>query len=366
MSDALNQQLIARLNELSAKYDAITTEMSDPATAGNSAKIVRLAKEHHNLGRMVEPYREYQRLNKQLADARAMTAEAGGDAELKEMAEAEIPDLEARTQKIMDGLIDDLLAGDDANVESIIVEIRAGTGGEEAALFAGDLYDIYSRYATAHGFKAEVLDMSPSDKGGYREVIMNIKGPGVYTHLGYEGGGHRVQRVPITESQGRVHTSAATVAVLPEVEETEVDIDWDKDVLEHVSAAGGPGGQNVNKVATAIKLEHIATGITVSMRDERSQHKNRAKARRLMASRVKQHYEDMDRAKRDSTRKTMIGSGDRSERIRTYNFPQNRCTDHRVNENYSLEKIVNGDMDEMITALRRFDRQQRLANVAVS
>jgi peptide chain release factor 1 len=360
MSDALNAQLLTRLEELSGRYDAITAEMSDPATSGNSAKIVRLAKEHHNLGRMVEPYRKYRGLTQQLTEARAML----GDPDLRELAEAEIPDLEAQTDKIMDGLVDDLLAGDDANVESIILEIRAGTGGEEAALFAGDLYDIYSRYAAGHGFKIETLDLSHSDKGGYREVILNIKGPGVYTHLGYEGGGHRVQRVPITEGQGRIHTSAATVAVLPEVEETEVDIDWDKDVLEHVSAAGGPGGQNVNKVATAIKLEHIATGITVSMRDERSQHKNRAKARRLMASRVNQHYEDTERAKRDSTRKTMIGSGDRSERIRTYNYPQNRCTDHRVNENFSLDKISNGELDEMITALRRFDRQQRLANVA--
>jgi peptide chain release factor 1 len=191
-------------------------------------------------------------------------------------------------------------------------------------------------------------------------VILSVRGPGVYTHLGYEGGGHRVQRVPETETQGRIHTSAATVAVLPEMEETEVDIDWDKDVLEHVSAAGGPGGQNVNKVASAIKLEHKATGITVSMRDERSQHKNRAKARRLMASRVKSFYDEQERAKRDSTRRTMIGSGDRNERIRTYNFPQNRCTDHRVNESYSLEKVVAGNLDELIGALRRHDREQRL------
>ncbi|QDV92161.1 Peptide chain release factor RF1 [Phycisphaerae bacterium RAS2] len=364
MSDELNKQLLTRLDALATRYDAITTEMSDPATASNSAKIVRLAKEHHNLGRLVEPYRAYRDLLRQLDETRAMADDASGDAELREMAREELPQLESRVAGLMEELIAGLLAGDDANVDSIIMEIRAGTGGDEAALFAGDLFDIYSRYAAGHGFKIELIDASPGDHGGYREVIFNVKGPGVYTHLGYEGGGHRVQRVPATETQGRIHTSAATVAVLPEVEETEFEIDWDKDVLEHVSAAGGPGGQNVNKVASAIKLEHKATGITVSMRDERSQHKNRAKARRLMISRVKQHYDEVERAKRDSTRKSMIGSGDRSERIRTYNFPQNRCTDHRVNESFSLEQISNGELDEVIAALRKLDHQQRLVAAA--
>jgi len=179
----------------------------------------------------------------------------------------------------------------------------------------------------------------------------------VYTHYGYEAGGHRVQRVPVTETQGRIHTSAATVAVLPEVSATEVDIDWDRDVIEHVSRAGGPGGQNVNKVSSAIRLEHVPTKITVSMRDEKSQHKNRAKARRILASRVKQHFDDIQRAQRDDARRTMIGSGDRSQRIRTYNYPQNRCTDHRVNRSYSLEKIAAGELDALIADLRRLDRQ---------
>ncbi|HKQ49091.1 MAG TPA: peptide chain release factor 1 [Phycisphaerae bacterium] len=360
---ATNPALLTKLDELAGRYEAITREMSDPAVAGNSARIVALAKEHHNLGRMVLPYLEYKKLQTQIEENGALAADQSADAELREMARAELPELQAKAEALLEGLIDGLIAGDDANIESIIMEVRAGTGGEEAALFARDLYEIYNRYAGAHGFKVEVLDQSVSDQGGFREVIFNVKGPEVFTHFGYEGGGHRVQRVPTTETQGRIHTSAATVAVLPEVAETDVDIDWDKDVLEHVSAAGGPGGQNVNKVASAIKLEHIPTGITVSMRDERSQHKNRAKARRLMASRVKSHYEEQERAQRASTRKSMIGSGNRNERIRTYNYPQNRCTDHRVNESYSLEQVSAGRLDEIIQALRRFDREQRLRDV---
>ena len=359
-----NPAFVAKLDELSTRYDTVTAEMNEPATSTNSARIVKLAKELSALERMVTPYRAYKKLRAHIHEAQSIIDDPAGDAELKELARMEIPELEQRAQQFMDQLIDGLIGGDDANVESVIVEIRAGTGGDEAALFARDLYEIYSRYAATHGFKLEVLDVSANEYGGYREIVFSAKGPGVYLHLGYEGGGHRVQRVPITEQQGRIHTSAATVAVLPEIEETEVDIDWDKDVLEHVSAAGGPGGQNVNKVASAIKLEHIPTGITVSMRDERSQHKNRAKARRVMASRVKAHYEEVERAKRDSTRKSMIGSGNRNERIRTYNFPQNRCTDHRLNENFSLDKITAGQLDEMIEALRKYDRQQRLAGGA--
>lgn len=355
-----NPGFLAKLDELAARYDALTEEMNRPETAANSARIVKLAKEHANLSRLVTPYRAYLKICDEIRQAEHILADPQAEKDMKELAELEIEELRAKAAAMMEGLIDGLIGGDDANVDSIIVEIRAGTGGDEAAIFARDLFEIYNRYAATKAFKVEVLDLSTNEYGGYREVVFTVKGPGVYTHFGYEGGGHRVQRVPVTETQGRIHTSAATVAVLPEIEETEIDIDWDKDVLEHVSAAGGPGGQNVNKVATAIRLEHVPTGIMVSMRDERSQHKNRAKARRIMASRVKAHYEEQERAKRDSTRKSMIGSGNRNERIRTYNYPQNRCTDHRLNENFSLEKISSGGLDEMIQALRRFDRQRRL------
>jgi peptide chain release factor 1 len=298
----------------------------------------------------------------QIAEAEAILSDSSGDADLRELAEAELPELKEAARTVMDGLLDRLIAGDDANVDSIIIEIRAGTGGDEAALFVRDLYEMYKHYAEEHRFKIDLMDMSPSDLGGMKEVILNLKGSAVLTHYGYESGGHRVQRVPETETQGRIHTSAATVAVLPEVEENEIDIDWAKDVAEHVSRAGGPGGQNVNKVSSAIKLEHLPTGITVSMRDDKSQHKNRAKARRILASRVRQLFSDRERAERDSTRKAMIGSGDRNERIRTYNFPQNRCTDHRLGENFSLEKIVAGQLGNLIDSLRKHDRRQKLAN----
>jgi len=359
----LEPALLAKLDQIAGRYDAVTHEMNDAAAAGRSAQLVQLSMEHARLRRMVEPYQRLKQVSQQMHDAEAMLADAANDPELKTMAEAEVTELRTEAERINEGLLDDLLAGDDAAVDSIILEIRAGTGGEEAALFAGDLVKMYESFARAHGLKWEVLDISHSDMGGFREVIVNVKGPDVYRLLGYEGGGHRVQRVPETEAQGRIHTSAATVAVLPEAEQTDASIDWSKDVLEHVSCAGGPGGQNVNKVATAIKLEHKATGLTVSMRDERSQHKNRDRARRILAARLKDFYQQRDHAERSEKRRTMIGSGDRNERVRTYNFPQSRCTDHRINENFPLDPIMAGKLDDMLAALRKFDRQQRLKNL---
>jgi peptide chain release factor 1 len=287
------------------------------------------------------------------------------------MAQLEIDQLEEQTGQAMEDVKGLLVMSDEASIDSVVVEIRAGTGGDEAALFAADLLDMYRRYAEMRGWKFEVLSGSGTEMGGYKEVVANVRGDEVWQRLGYEGGGHRVQRVPKTESQGRIHTSAATVAVLPEPEEVEVDVDWNKDVLEHVSRSGGPGGQSVNKLESAIKLEHLPTGITVSMQDEKSQHKNRAKARRILAARIYEHHRNEQMAAEAATRKAMIGSGDRSQRVRTYNFPQNRCTDHRLKgegsegANFGLDKILAGQLDELIDALIARDKAERLANLSL-
>jgi peptide chain release factor 1 len=355
-----HEALMARLEALARRYDGVNRQLAEAASARAGTTLVQLSKEAGRLRRLVEPYRRYQTQAKHLAESQAILDDPGSDPELRELADAELPELQAECERILADLQDQLLMGEEASVTSIMLEIRAGTGGEEAALFARNLYEMYLRYCQARGFTVEVLDSHASDMGGFKEIILNVKGEGVYTALGYEGGGHRVQRVPETEAQGRIHTSAATVAVLPEAEEVDVEINWDKDVIEHVSRAGGPGGQNVNKVSSAIRLEHRATGITVSMRDEKSQHKNRAKARRVLLSRVRDLYLSKERAARDTTRRVMIGSGDRSQRIRTYNFPQSRVTDHRIGQNFNLEQILAGNLHPLIEALQANDRQERL------
>ena len=285
------------------------------------------------------------------------------EADFRGLAEEELKELAAKKEELLEEMQNSLVMAEDDAINSVIIEIRAGTGGEEAALFAKDLYNMYVKYAEGRRWKVEVLGFSVSERNGFKEAIFGVKGAGVWSALGYEGGGHRVQRVPETESQGRVHTSAATVAVLPEPEQLEIEIN-PEDVVEHVARSSGPGGQSVNKLSSAIRLEHGPTGITVSMQDEKSQHKNRAKAWRILRSRIYEHFESKKRAERDSARKTMIGSGDRSQKIRTYNYPQNRVTDHRIGLSlYSLDKIMQGDMDEVVAALQGHDREVRLKNL---
>jgi len=364
MVQNVDDRLIAKLQELRARHDELNEQLIDPAIATDPTKSIAITKELGRLRRLVGPFKEFSKVRTELADTRAIVADRSQDAELREMAEAEIEPLQTKHDEMLESLKFAIVSDDDAAINSVILEIRAGTGGDEAALFARDLYGMYLKYCEKRGLKIEVLDQSGSDMGGLKEVVLNIKGPDVFRLLGYEGGGHRVQRVPITEAQGRVHTSAATVAVLPEPEKINIDINWDTDVDEFVSRAGGPGGQNVNKVSSAIRLMHKETGITVSMRDEKSQHKNRAKGRRIMTTRLYDHYHRKEAAVRDSARKTMIGSGDRSQRIRTYNFPQNRITDHRINlDLYSLDKIIQGDLDELIEALQTYDKELRLENL---
>jgi len=353
---------IRRVADMATRSDEIAAEMNKPEVSSNGPLMVKLSHEHGQLEKVLRPYRDYLAVTRQLNETLQIVQDDQSDPELRELAEAERPELEGRREQSLRAMQEKLVTGDEAGIRSIIVEIRAGTGGEEAALFAHELLDMYVAYAGRKGFKHELLSLSPSDLGGVREAILNITGDEVYLHYRFEAGGHRVQRVPKTEAQGRIHTSAATVAVLSEPEELAVEIDWEKDVIEHVSRAGGPGGQNVNKVSSAIRLEHTPTGITVSMRDEKSQHKNRAKARRVLLSRVYEHFQQQQRRKIDAERRSMVGSGDRSDRIRTYNFPQNRCTDHRINKDvFDLEHIlVGGGFDEFQQELHERDLKQRL------
>jgi len=354
---------LSKLDQVEARYSEIEKQIADPAIAGDSAKLITLSKEKGKLKVIVTKYREYKKILAGIEDAQEILKDDTVDEEFRGLAKEELQRLEGKKEALLKEIQDTLVMSDRMGVDSVIMEIRAGTGGEEAALFARDLYEMYTKYAEDRKWKIEPISFSASELNGFREVIFGVKGPGVWADLAYEAGGHRVQRVPQTESQGRIHTSAATVAVLPEPEELDIQID-PNDVIEHVSRSSGPGGQNVNKVSSAIRLEHIPTGITVNMRDERSQHKNRAKAWRVLRSRLYELYESKKRAQRESQRKSMVGSGDRSEKIRTYNFPQNRVTDHRINLSlYILDKIMAGDMGELIAALKDYDRQQRLKNL---
>jgi peptide chain release factor 1 len=364
MAQEVDDRLLNKLEELQSRYEQLSEQLADPAVAANPSRSIGMTKEVGRLRRLVDPFRQLQRVRTELEETRALVADRSQDAEMRSLAESEIEELETRYEELLESLKGLIVTDEDAAITSVILEIRAGTGGAEAALFARDLYDMYVRFCERKRFSVEVMDQSGSEMGGFKEVVLNVKGPEVYRMLGYEGGGHRVQRVPVTESQGRIHTSAATVAVLPEPEQINIAINWETDVEEFVSRSGGPGGQNVNKVSSAIRLVHKDTGITVSMRDEKSQHKNRAKGRRILLTRLYDHFQGARTAERDSTRKTMIGSGDRSQRIRTYNFPQNRVTDHRIHlDLYSLDRIMQGDLDDLIEALQTHDKEQRLKNL---
>jgi peptide chain release factor 1 len=343
------------LEEKLARFETLEHFMTDPAVLADSARMSQIMREHGSLARLAHAYRSFKSVSD---DIRELTTMAdSSDPDEREMAEAELPVMRKRREQVWDTLLELTIGGEDAARSRCVLEIRAGTGGEEAALFARDLYEMYKRHAERKGWRVEVMDAQATGMGGFKEVTLGVQGEGVFRELQYESGGHRVQRVPETEAKGRVHTSAATVAVLPEPEDTEIDIKPD-DYRKDIFCASGPGGQHVNKTASAVRLTHYETGIVVSMQDEKSQHKNLAKALRVLKSRLYEHHRSIEHEKRATMRKSLVGSGDRSQRIRTYNFPENRVTDHRVPglTLYKLDQILAGDLQPVTDALIQYER----------
>lgn len=355
--------MLSKLQKIEDKYNELTQLLGQPDIIADQSQYQKYAKAHSDLGPLVDKYREYTDTVKQIADAREMLREEQQDNDFKQMLEQELTDLQERKTVLEQELKILLLPRDPNDDKSVIMEIRAGTGGDEAALFASDLFRMYSRYAELRGWKIDIMDSHYTDIGGIKELTFAVDGVGVYSRLKYESGVHRVQRIPVTESGGRIHTSAATVAVLPEAEEVEVGIDQN-DIKIDVYCASGPGGQCVNTTQSAVRITHIPTGLVVTIQDEKSQHKNKAKALRVLCARLKEVREAEYNAEMAGTRKSQVGTGDRSERIRTYNFPQGRVSDHRINLTlHKLDSILQGQMDEIFDALILNDQAEKLKKV---
>ncbi|MBT2688649.1 peptide chain release factor 1 [Bacillus sp. ISL-47] len=339
-----------RLQSVEDRYERLNELLSDPEIVNDPKKLRDYSKEQSDIQQTVETYREYKEVKEQYQDARAMLEEKL-DAEMREMVKEELDELEERKEDLEARLKVLLIPKDPNDDKNVIMEIRGAAGGDEAALFAGDLYRMYSRYAETQGWKIDVIEASSTGVGGYKEIIFMINGNGAYSKLKFENGAHRVQRVPETESGGRIHTSTSTVAVLPEAEEVEIDI-HEKDIRVDTFASSGPGGQSVNTTMSAVRLTHLPTGTVVSCQDEKSQIKNKEKAMKVLRARVYDKFQQEAQAEYDQQRKSAVGTGDRSERIRTYNFPQNRVTDHRIGLTIQkLDQILQGKLDEVIDAL---------------
>ncbi|APG29073.1 peptide chain release factor 1 [Syntrophotalea acetylenivorans] len=351
--------MFEKLEEVVDRLREVEGLLSDPQVASNQDRFRGLTKEHAELSPVVETFDNYRQLCDEIAGHRELLQDS--DPDLKEMAREELPALEERRTELEQELKLLLLPKDPNDEKNVILEVRAGTGGDEAALFAGDLFRMYSRYAERQSWRVEILSCSDSDAGGMKEVIAMVSGQRVYSRLKYESGTHRVQRVPETETQGRIHTSACTVAVLPEAEDVDVDID-PTDLRIDVYRASGAGGQHVNKTESAVRITHVPTGVVVSCQDEKSQHKNKAKAMKVLKSRILDSLMAEQQAQMAADRKTQVGSGDRSQRIRTYNFPQGRCTDHRIGLTlYKLDNIMQGGLDELVDAISTHCQSEALA-----
>ncbi|MDX8363676.1 peptide chain release factor 1 [Cytobacillus sp. Hm23] len=348
-----------RLQAVEERFEKLNELLSDPEIVNDPKKLRDYSKEQSDIQETVQKYREYKSVSEQLQDAKAMLEEKL-DADMRDMVKEEISELESNESEIVEQLKVLLIPKDPNDDKNVIMEIRGAAGGDEAALFAGDLYRMYSRYAEIQGWKTEVIEASSTGIGGFKEIIFMINGKGAYSKMKFENGAHRVQRVPETESGGRIHTSTATVACLPEAEEVEVDI-HEKDIRVDTFASSGPGGQSVNTTMSAVRLTHVPTGTVVSCQDEKSQIKNKEKAMKVLRARVYDKFQQEAQAEYDQNRKQAVGSGDRSERIRTYNFPQNRVTDHRIGLTIQkLDQILQGKLDEFIDALILEDQSKKM------
>ena len=348
----MRDQLEAKLS----RFEELERALVDPVVLADQSRLSAVAREHGTLARLALKYRQFVALEREIAEHVEMAA--GDDQDLKELAKSELPSLRQRREQEWDELLELCSDDEDADRARCIMELRAGTGGDEAALFVRDLYEMYRRYCTEQGWDVEVLDASPTELGGFKELVLGLSGAAIYRKLQHESGGHRVQRVPDTETKGRIHTSAATVAVLPEPEDVEVSLSSDE-YRKDLFCASGPGGQHVNKTASAVRLTHMETGIVVQCQDEKSQHKNLAKALRVLKTRIYEYRRQIEHDKRSAERKTLVGSGDRSQRIRTYNFPQNRLTDHRINESFTLDLVMAGRLVLVIEAIEQHARELR-------
>ncbi|MCL4232314.1 MAG: peptide chain release factor 1 [Dehalococcoidia bacterium] len=359
----MDESILAQLRRIRERYNELTDEMGRPDVAASFEQLSQLAKERSDIQLIVTLLDEYESVAAAVEDARALLGEE--DPEMRALAEAEAASAEERLAALDSQLMRELLPKDPRDARNVIMEIRAGAGGEEAAIFAGDLYRMYVRYAERRGWKTEILSVSESEKNGFKEVVFEIRGDGAYSRLKYESGVHRVQRVPETEAQGRIHTSTATVAVLPEAEEVDIDVD-EKDLRVDIFHSSGAGGQNVNKVATAVRITHLPTNIVVVCQDERSQLKNRIKAMTVLRSRLLDMEQQKQDAELSAVRRSQVGSGDRSEKIRTYNYPQDRITDHRVGLTvHNIPDRMDGNIDDVVDAVATADEAERLqASVA--
>ncbi|MHB8382382.1 MAG: peptide chain release factor 1 [Candidatus Binataceae bacterium] len=352
--------MLDKLQGIEDRYVELERKLSDPAVTANNREYAKLAKERASLSELIESAREYRKLLGEIAEHKALLE--GDDAELRELAKAELPSMHKRQVPLEERILQLLIPRDPNDDRNVLLEIRAGTGGAEASLFAGELFRMYSRYAERHGWKVETMSLSDTGLGGIKEVIALIAGRGAYSRLKFEGGVHRVQRVPETEGSGRIHTSAVTVAVMPEADEVEVNINEEKDLRIDVMRASGPGGQSVNTTDSAVRITHLPSGMVIICRDEKSQHKNKARALKILRTRLLEKARADQDAQIAATRRSMVGTGDRSERIRTYNFPQSRVTDHRVNVTiHQLDQFLDGAIDSLIDALGTAEQAQLLS-----